>query len=124
MSEVQSMAKEVRLTTVILTLLLTLLSAVAFPGMGKSIPVGIIIGALTGLIGFNMILRMASHIQPDMVDVKARAYRSYLHRYLVYAGIFALSISQGVNAIALLAGMLAHKASFLIYTWRHRKEDG
>ncbi len=121
MNELDRMSKEIRLYTLLLTLVVTLVSILLFPKAGKAVPVGVLIGSLSGMIGFQMILRMASSLEPQ--GARMKAYRSYLLRYLIYAAIFAISIAQGVHALALLAGILAHKASFLIYTWRHRKED-
>lgn len=123
MSESKIMAHEVRGITMIIMVILALVAWLLFPGEVKSISMGIIIGAITGMMGFTMIVNMAERIDGDTMDVKARAFRSYTRRYLAYALIFALSAIAGVNVIALLAGMLAHKASILIYTWRHRKED-
>lgn len=123
MNETRTMAHEVRLITALLMLILAGAALVIFPDGFKTISIGIVIGAFTGMMGFNMIVNMASKINGESVDVKARAFRSYTRRYLIYAVIFALSASVGVNIVALLAGMLAHKASILIYTWKHRKED-
>lgn len=123
MDETRKMAHEVRLITAILMLILAGGAWVIFPDGFRSISMGIVIGAFTGMMGFNMIVHMADRIDGDSLDVKARAFRSYTRRYLLYAVIFAMSAMVGVNIIALLAGMLAHKASILIYTWKHRKED-
>lgn len=123
MNETRKMAMEVRILTAILMVILGFASLLCFPGEYKSITMGIIIGAVCGLMGFNMICNMAERIDGDSLDVKNRATRSYTRRYLLYAIVFALSASVGVNLIALLAGMLAHKLSILLYTLRHRKED-
>lgn len=123
MDENQQMAREIRLYTAILMLVLAFVSMFLFPGQFKSIPMGIVIGSFTGLLGFNMIYKMSNAIGEESVDVKNRAVRSYTQRYVMYAVIFALSASVGANIVALLVGMLAHKASILLYTLKHRKED-
>ncbi len=123
MSETDQMAKEIRIITLILTAVLTLMSMMLFPDMMKSVGLGIVIGSLCGLLGFQMILRMSKNIVEGSIYGAGSAYTSYLNRYLIYALIFALSIYRGINVIALAVGMLAHKASILIYTWQHRKED-
>lgn len=123
MKETKIMAHEVRWITAQLMLVLAIASILIFPGEFKTISMGIVIGSFTGMMGFTMIVNMAAHVDGDTMDVKAGAFRSYTQRYLIYAVIFAMSASMGVNVIALLAGMLAHKASILIYTWKHRKED-
>lgn len=123
MNETRTMAHEVRIITALLMMIFAVLSMVIFPHQFKEITMGIVVGAFSGIMGFNMIIHMADQLDGDSVDVKARAFRSYTRRYLLYALIFVLSASVGMNIIALLTGMLAHKASILIYTWKHRKED-
>ncbi len=119
MSETEQMTNEICRITLVMTAVLGIGSWLIFPGMVKSITLGIVIGSFTGLFGFRMIVRMSKSI----VAGEGNAYNSYLNRYLIYVAVFALCIYQGVNAFALLVGMLAHKASILIYTWQHRKED-
>lgn len=123
MNENQKMANEIRLITAVDMLVTAFVSQLIFPGTFKSVALGIVVGAFVGIMGFNMIYRMAENIDGDTLDVKNRAMKSYTRRYLMYAVIFVLSASVGMNVIALLVGMLAHKASILIYTMKHRKED-
>lgn len=123
MSDTDRMVKEIDRITLVLTGVLMLVSVIGFPHMVKTVALGIAIGALTGLLGFHMIRNMANRVVDSALEDGSSAYRSYLNRSLLYVAIFAISISQGVNVFALLAGMLAHKVSILIYTWRHRKED-
>lgn len=123
MNDTERMAKEIDCIAVALTGLLMIASLVLFPKAVKAVTLGIGIGSLTGFIGFHMILRMSKNIVEGALNGQGNAYLAYLHRSLLYAAIFGFSIYRGVNVIALLTGMLAHKASILIYTWRHRKED-
>ena len=123
MNENQKMANEIRLFTVVDMVVAVLVSQMIFPGTIKMIGMGIVVGACTGIMGFNMICRMAENIDGDTLDVKNRAMKSYTRRYLMYVVIFVLSASVGMHILALLVGMLAHKASILIYTMKHRKED-
>lgn len=123
MNETRKMAMEIRVISAVMMVVLGALSMLCFPNEFKSITMGIVIGTMCGLLGFNMICTMAERIDKDTLDVKNRAIRSYTRRYLLYAVIFALSAGIGINLIALLAGMLAHKVSILLYTLRHRKED-
>lgn len=69
-----------------------------------------------------MIVRMSESIEL-YEDASKAGYAGYLRRYVIYALIFGLSAWRGVNVIALLAGMLCHKASILLYVFLHRKED-
>lgn len=123
MNELQRMNQEIRRYTIVLASLLSLSGLLLFPDEGKAIAVGILIGALCGLIGFQMIIHSANALQANDTDPKGKAYRAYLLRYLMYAAIFILSIQQGANIIALLIGILAHKSCILIYTYRCGKED-
>ena len=123
MNEVSKMGMEVRLITLMLCALGCVVCLLLFPGAFKEGILGIIIGSLTGLMGFTMIQNMVRRIDGEQADIKAHAFRAYTRRYLLYAVIFALSITAGAHAVALLVGMLLHKCSILIYSWRHRKED-
>lgn len=123
MDELKRMTKEICLITLGLTLILMMGSVVLFPTMRKSVSLGIGIGSLTGVLGFVMIVRMAKSMINAEEDEGSRAYQSQMRRYLLYGGVIAICIWRGGNVFALLAGILAHKASILIYTWRHRKED-
>lgn len=123
MNELNMMNKEIRMLTLGCAVILSLLGLLIFPEHGKAVAIGVMIGALCGLIGFQMIINSANSLGADTANPKGKAYRAYLLRYLVYAAVFAFSIKEGANIIALLIGMLAHKACILIYTYRHRKED-
>lgn len=101
----------VRKITILLALILILISLVF---QDKFISAGIAIGALGGLIGFNMIVKMAYKIEGPRSGRAASA--NYLLRYLMYGCIFGLSYSQGVNIFAILIGFISSKVAILIYT--------
>lgn len=122
MDETRAMSKEISLITLGITLLLIVGSALLAPAMSKQVSLGLAVGSLIGLLGFAMIVHMSNSIMTEGEQTD-RAYHSQLHRYLLYGGVIAIWIYRGGNVIALIAGILAHKASILIYTWRHRKED-
>ena len=123
MDETRKMMMEVRAITLLMMGIGCLLAALLFPSIWKQAVGGVAIGAFTGLMGFNMISNMVSRIDGEMADIKARAFRSYTRRYLLYAIIFGLSAIAGMPIAALLAGMLLHKLSILMYSWKNRKED-
>lgn len=120
--EMSVMSKEVRRWTLLLVGLLILLSFVFFHDDFLTIGGGILIGALCGLIGFNMIRRMIASLDAAS-DASKAGYSGYLRRYLVYALILGVAAWRGISVIALLAGMLCHKAALFIYVFMHRKED-
>ena len=109
---------EIRIITLLLCAAGCVICIILFPGAWKQGVMGILIGSLTGIMGFNMIQNMVGRI-----DGESREFRSYTRRYMLYALIFALSAIAGAHIAALLVGMLLHKCSILIYSWKHRKED-
>lgn len=122
MNEHQRMRREIQTITIILMLMVCGLSILIFHGRVADIGIGIVIGALAGLIGFNMINQMAEQIEL-VRDAKAKGYQNYVLRYVVYLFIFGISVYKNVSILALFAGMLCHKASILLYVFLHRKED-
>ena len=97
--------------TILITLLLILASLIF---QNRYISAGIAIGALTGLIGFNMIVKMAYRIEGPKGGRNASF--NYLLRYIMYGCIFALGLTQGINIFAMLVGFLTTKLAILIYT--------
>lgn len=122
MDENVRMCQDIRKITIILCVLASGLSLLIFQGDFETIGIGIIIGACSGIIGFNMIANLANRFD-SFSNVKAKTYQSYVRRYALYTLIFALSAYKGVHILALLVGMLCHKASICIYVFLHRKED-
>lgn len=122
MDETSQMGKEIRRITLALALVSCGISLMLFQGHFKDIGAGILIGALTGIIGFSMITHMSNTIEL-YGNPKAKGYSSYVKRYASYTLIFALAAWRGVHVLALLAGMLLHKGAILIYVFLHRKED-
>ncbi len=123
MYETRTMALEIRKMTIVAIVVVAIGAFVIYPSGLKSISMGILIGGFSGLWGFAMIVSLCERIDGSTMNAKAYAFRSYTRRYLMYAVVFVLSVSQGANIFALLAGMLLHKGSILLYTWKHRKED-
>ena len=120
--ETALMRKSIRWITLALACIACGISLIVFQDQFQGIGVGILIGALSGLIGFSMIIRMSNTI--ELYDnPKAKGYSSYVKRFGIYTIIFALAAWRGVNIIALLVGMLLHKGAILIYVFIHRKED-
>ena len=120
--EMVRMRKAIASLTLALALIVDGFAVMLFQDQFVEIGVGILVGALTGLIGFSMIIRMSSTIEL-YGNPKAKGYSSYVKRYGIYTLIFALAAWRGVNIVALLVGMLLHKGAILIYVFIHRKED-
>lgn len=119
----KAQGNEIRKITLALMLVVSGLSLLVFHGSFQSITLGIIIGAMCGLLGFGMIERMCSNIEL-YTNAKGRGQGAYVKRYALYTLVFALSIYKGVHPLALLVGMLCHKVSIVIYAILHRKEVG
>lgn len=122
MHEHQNMAREIRWITIMIMFMVSGISLIIFQGQFATIGIGICIGALAGLIGFNMIVHMADTIE-YYDNAKAKGSSNYTLRYLIYALILGLSVYKGIHILALLVGMLCHKASIMLYVFLHRKED-
>ena len=71
MNETANLKKEIRRISLSLSVAAALVSSVIFKDSFSSIGVGILIGTLSGLIGFNMIVRMSESIElyEDEVDL-------------------------------------------------------
>lgn len=107
----KQMIRQVQLYSLFIMLVAVLISLFL---KDKSITIGIVIGTLTGLIGFNMIVSMAYRIEKE--GGAKQAVFNYLLRYILYGCIFALGYMAGANLIALLVGFLCHKLALLIYS--------
>ncbi len=80
----------------------------------KTITLGVGLGCMIGLIGFNMILQWGYSVETNS---KASAFKNYLSRYVFYACMFGLSYYFGANILALLAGFMCHKIAIYIYSF-------
>jgi hypothetical protein len=118
--EIKTMSKMIRIITLVETLTAVLISFLL--GFNLKVAIGIIAGAMIGIIGFSMIVLMSETITQNP-NPKGKAFRSYLLRFIFYGCLFALFMVRGVPVLALFVGMLCHKSSMYIYTFMKRKED-
>lgn len=75
---------------------------------------GVVIGCMAALIGFNMILKLSYTVQEG--NSTRATYANYMLRYVFYGCIFALAIVNGISALALIVGFVAHKIVIYGYT--------
>lgn len=115
--------QEIRKYSYILMLIAVLLSLVFFFDSFKEISIGIIVGTLCAVMGFNMIIKFSEKINGDSVNVTGGSYSSYLRRYLLYALVLILCAYVEIPLLAVLAGFLCHKGAIVLYSFIHRKED-
>ncbi len=94
----------------------------AWKGSFQIYGIGVLIGALTGLLGFQMIINYVNKLSEHTTNIKFGSYRAYIRRYFLYFLILGVSVLKGVDIFALLVGMLCQKGAILWYTYQHRKE--
>lgn len=121
MNEVARMNREIRWISLLLMTIVAIICALIWRDQILNVAGGVIIGAFTGLIGFQMINHMSANIE-HASNAKFKGYISYMIRYIFYALIFAISIVRGINVFALLAGVVCHKLSIIVYSVRYREE--
>lgn len=81
----------------------------------KGITLGLGLGCMIGLIGFNMIVQWGFSIQEHS---SARStFMNYLLRYIFYGCMFTLSYYFGANIFALLVGFICHKLAIYVYSF-------
>lgn len=117
------MYQQIRYYSCVLMLIAVLLSLVFFFEYSKEVSIGIIIGTLCGVIGFNMIIKFSEKINGDNVNVSGGAYNAYMRRYLMYAIVIALCAYVGIPLLAVLVGILCNKAAIVLVSFINRKED-
>ena len=69
MNETRKMGMEIRILTLLLCAAGCVVCIILFPGAWKQGVMGILIGSLTGIMGFNMIQNMVGHIDGEMHGV-------------------------------------------------------
>lgn len=117
------MYQQIRHYSYVLMVIAVLLSLVFFFEQAKEVAFGIIIGTLCGIMGFNMIVKFSEKIDGDSMNVSRGAYTAYMRRYLLYAVVIALSAYAGLEILAVLVGLLCHKAAIVLVSFINRKED-
>ncbi|MEG0092713.1 MAG: ATP synthase subunit I [Erysipelotrichaceae bacterium] len=115
MNEEKVMYQKIRKLHIIFVIILTVLSFLIFQDL-KRISLGVVIGGLTSMIGFNAIIKMTNQIDSDISGLNRKIYTSYIRRYLIYALIFSIAMFYNVNPLALLAGFICNKLAINLYT--------
>lgn len=104
----------------IIGLIVSLLGGIIFQSV--FIGVSILIGTLTGLIGFRMILRMVNTMPADEEAGKKIGQAGYMRRYLFYGLVLGVCAYFGLSVLGILIGLMCHKASLLLYAYLERKD--
>ena len=114
MEEKLDMLKRVGIYSVCITAIAMIISLIF---KDKTITLGIGLGCMIGLIGFNMILQWGYSVEGNG---KKSGYMNYLSRYAFYACMFILCCLMGTNVLALLVGFLCHKVAIYVYSFTRK----
>ena len=114
MEEKLDMLKKVGFYSICITVVAMIISLLF---KDKTITLGIGLGCMIGLIGFNMILQYGYNVEGNG---KKSGQRNFLSRYGFYAAMFVLSHSMGANILALLVGFLCHKVAIYVYSFTRK----
>ena len=76
MNETRKMGMEIRILTLLLCAAGCVVCIILFPGAWKQGVMGILIGSLIGIMGFNMIQNMVGHIDGELADIYRIAVNS------------------------------------------------
>lgn len=82
----------------------------------KAITVGVGLGCMIGLIGFNMIVQWGYRVNGE--GSHRSVYFNYMLRLAFYACMFTLSYVLGANLVAVLVGFICHKIAVFVYSYR------
>lgn len=113
---------EIRKLTVIILLISSIIAGIIFHDNFKSVTGGILVGGVTSLLGFNMIINMTNKINSDM-NAHRFAYSNYLVRLLLYGCIFTLAVLSDMNIFAILFGYLSNKLAIYFYVYRNKEKE-
>lgn len=87
-----------------------------------SIFISVWVGIFTGLFGFKMIVSMVHSLETSAENGQKIGQSGYLRRYIFYGIVFVIASFLDLSVLAILFGIICHKASLLLYTYRE-KED-
>lgn len=107
------MMKQIGFISICITAVAMLISLVF---KDKAITIGLALGCLIGLIGFNMILQWGLRVQQK--NSSRSAFFNYMLRYIFYGCMIALSYFMGANLIGVLLGFVCHKVAIYVYSLR------
>ncbi|MBQ0066002.1 MAG: hypothetical protein KBT48_09580 [Firmicutes bacterium] len=123
MNEIQEMNKKITKYTILFSVAGMVIGTIVFHDI--KVPIGLLVGAVTGLIGYYMIVDLAVHIPEDEEVGKKKGISNYYLRYLLYAFVFAAGVFLlKLPILSLLVGILIHKASIYAYSIIEKRKGG
>lgn len=122
MNEITLMNKKIVSYSIMIGAVVSIIGGIVF----QSIYVfgGVIIGLVTGLLGYKMIVQLALNLEPDEKIGKRKGAVNYIIRYCIYACIFFAAAYMNFPVIALLIGFLCHKLSIFVYALLEKRKEG
>lgn len=121
MNEVTSMNKKIVTYSLLIGISVAIVSGLLFNDI--YVLAGVLVGLITGLIGYAMIVQMALSLKPDEKLSKRQGAANYIVRYIIYAVIFGFFAYFKFSVIALLVGFLCHKLSIFVYAILEGRKD-
>lgn len=112
--------RRVRFITLILMIVLSILATLIL-GKFEVYGVGIILGALVGIVNFNMVVKLSEKINVGNAQLKGTL--NYYLRIILTGIVFALAMYKGVNVFALLIGYLLSKLAVYYEMIKGKKEN-
>lgn len=106
------MFKKIGLLTIGLSFFVSLLALY----FGPLALVGVWIGSLLGLWGLYSIYRMVQGLSASETTAKKQGIKGYIFRYIVYGLVLGIAGYMGVPILAMLVGVVVHKASIVLYS--------
>lgn len=122
MDEMKQLNRGIVRVTLLLMVIFAVAGGVIWNDKIISVSGGVLIGALTGVIGFQMITHMTNDIERSG-NAQLTGFMGYLLRFVIYAVIFVLSILGGINVFGILVGFTCHKVAIVAYSIRSGKEE-
>ena len=122
MDEMKRLNRGIMMVTVVMAVVVAIVAGIIWNDDILNVSGGVIIGALVGLIGFQMITHMTKDIE-HAGNAQLAGLFGYLMRFVIYAVIFVLSILAGINMLGILAGFTCHKVAIVAYSIRSGKEE-
>lgn len=115
----REMYAKIRMITLGLAGICSIGAFVIFKNNPTPYVLGIVIGALLGIISFNMIIKMSSRIMEG--NAERVAVSNYMLRIIGIAVIFVLALNKGIDIFALLIGFICSKIAIQVFAQLERK---
>lgn len=109
--------KQSLIYTTVIVVFGAILIALFWPSVSRmNALLGLFWGALIALCGFSLICHMVSNLSQSIQEGKKKGRSGYFLRYAFYAVSLALGAWLRFSLITMLLGVVAQKASLVLYT--------